>query len=348
MAYIYNLLSALKKWNISNISLDSEYLQLIAYEARSAYEITSYLEAMNKPLAYKYVHKRIKALKEFGLLKVDEETTKYSIHKPIYYGLTEFGVYYLARNGKLPLAKYTTITDLFKKLLRNYGDNILFKAVLYPYFKNETILNIYSSIYLYYIWLYLNNCCLRLENAIETEKNIQAGGEEIINWIDVAAGTTTQLKKLEDTRLMNYLHREFDVNWLENAEITKFDNDDILKISYKGKSITIELTEDRTKAILKIDRKKKKELNFDFLQFINVPLEPHEEYLVKSAALDKLDNLAIELAFALVTLPIDEHDIEVLSRDKKFMRLLDKTINTFESGSQSFLQRGMTSKDRHD
>ena len=55
MAYIYNLLSALKKWNISNISLDSEYLQLIAYEARSAYEITSYLEAMNKPLAYKLV-----------------------------------------------------------------------------------------------------------------------------------------------------------------------------------------------------------------------------------------------------------------------------------------------------
>ena len=69
---------------------------------------------------------------------------------------------------------------------------------------------------------------------------------------------------------------------------------------------------------------------------------------MKSADLDKLDNLAIELAFALVTLPIDEHYIEVLSRDKKFMRLLDKTINTFESGSQSFLQRGMAPKDRHD
>jgi hypothetical protein len=306
-----------------------------------------YLNLRGTPKDYKNINKRLKRLKENGLIIVHKKTTKTSIHGAKYYKLSDKGVYFLVRNMELPLSKYITISDLFRKLLANYGEDVLFINLLYPYFELGTIQHLVGSVHLYYIWRYLGSCCLQLQNTAEMKKNIEGGGEEIYIWGGVggvAPGETKKLTELQDTRLLEYLHRNFHLDWLENAEITKFENDKILKIWYGSKSVVIVLDKSGAKAALKLNRRTAMELNVDNLRLgksispysLNVPVGT-DEINFNLELHDRINQLASELALALVSLPTDKNDIEILSKDNKFIVLLKRTKTKLDKKIMLFL-----------
>jgi DNA-binding PadR family transcriptional regulator len=348
MTYTYDkFVTFLGGWNTRNERLDeigNEFLQLVSHEPYSAYEIKKYLANRKTPMDYKNIHRRVKVMKKFGLITVIEPAGKQSIHRAIYYGPSELGVYYLVRSSTCPLAMYNTIMELFKNLLTNHGNNILFKTVLYPYFKVSTLLNIYDSRYLYAVWRYLQSCCEEIEKAIEMKRNLEPWGQQIFIWQDVPPGHVMKLRDLEDKRLIDYLEQEFDLKWLSSSEVTKFENDDILKILYKNKSITIELLEDRRKAILKIDRKPMKGLNVNLLPTdtglvvfdINIPDDSREDYTSEFLE-SKIKYLASELVFSLFYVPISESDIRVIAQDDRFTKVVEQTRKVFERGIAEFL-----------
>jgi hypothetical protein len=60
----------------------------------------------------------------------------------------------------------------------------------------------------------------------------------------------------DNYRLIDFLKREFNINWLDNrAEVIKYGNDNTLRISKRNNRILITLNERRTRAIMTLNRK---------------------------------------------------------------------------------------------
>ena len=79
-------------------------------------------------MAYKNVHKRMQKLRSVNLI---EEVKKESKHGAKYYKLSTAGIYRLLTNSE-------SMTYSKDQLFKNYGNNIIFRTFLYPYFEPET------------------------------------------------------------------------------------------------------------------------------------------------------------------------------------------------------------------
>ncbi|MCD4736932.1 MAG: hypothetical protein K8R53_12885, partial [Bacteroidales bacterium] len=57
----------------------------------------------------------------------------------------------------------------------------------------------------------------------------------------------------DNKRLIGFLKKRFDIKWADNAIIEKCDNDKTIRLSFKHNFLSLELNDDKTKVILKID-----------------------------------------------------------------------------------------------
>ena len=340
------LFSDFEKWNndgwqISNV--EENLLQLYIGHFYSVYEIRTYLKSAD-PKSHKYVyrrivnstdykniHRRIKKLKKLQL--IDECSSVKSNHGAKYYKLSEKGLFYIIIKVSSFIGEYLSVTQVFKLLHLNYPETFIFQLFLRPYLDIKTIVGIYGTVQINAFWRYLRSCC----EAVQDITDLKEGGEQILIWSDVKPIETYKFKELKDKRLGEFLKKRFNLNWLDQADITKSENNSTLKIFNKNRSVTIELIDNSDIALLKINRKEKLELKVTiFRDEQNKPcvfdlcstVESNED--TRRINIEgRLKMHGFKLVLELLSYPIIQNDINVLSQDKKFVRLLNQVKQEF-------------------
>jgi hypothetical protein len=307
--------------------VEKEFLQYFAQNVcLSAYQILSLHNnsRYNHPMVYKNVHTRVIRLYELNLI---ENVEKESERGAKYYRLSTGGIYNLIRKQRRLFIK------IIKNVLQNYEDNIIFKMLLYPYLEKNTILHIYDTRLLSKICGYLYDCCEATEIALDSINNIDGRyiSEEVFIWKDVPG--------IYKARLLNFLKRRFNLNWVDNAKIIKFADGKTIKIEYRNNSLLIVLNDEKTSAELRINRKKVYEFVVNRLDDNWLPVcAPGDtiketytkffEVIVNSLVPNLIFTLALE------ALPDVGVGFEVLAQDNKFMKLLEKIKGQFDERYQ--------------
>jgi hypothetical protein len=258
-----------------------------------------------------------------------EKVQKESKHKAIPYRLSIGGIYNL-------IHKQRFFVKLFKKVLQNYEDNIIFKTLLYPYLERNTIFQIYDTRLLSVVCGYLYDCCEATETALDSINNVagEYNKEEVFIWKDVPA--------VDNARLLTFLKRRFNLNWLDKAEIKKFEDGNTIMIRYRAKSLSIMLNDKKTSAELKINRKKVYEFVVNPLPdgylSIGAPGETVKATYTKffeGMVSSLVSNLIVTLALGAI--PGLGIGFEALAQDNRFMRLLEGTENKFRKQCDKLL-----------
>lgn|GEM_PF-3442975 len=341
-------------WTIKPV--EKRLLQLYIGNFYSVYDIQSYLKTaagyknMHRRIFnstdYKNIHRRIQKLKKLKLIEERKSLNKKSDHGAKYYKLSEKGICYIILNTTSFIGEYLNITQIIKLLRGNYPNSFIFRLFVNPFIEHKTIEEIYGTAQVTAFWQYLRNCC----EAVQDLTNLNIVGEQVFIWKDVLPNVTCKFASLRDNRLAEFLKRQFNLNWLKNAQITKFESDEVVKISYQAKSVIIELIDNKTKALLKIDRKETMKMNVTvFRDLQNQPyvfdicIPPVSIQETRRRRLeDKVKGLASQLALQLLSYPMIENDIKVLSQDNKFVKLVMQVKKDFNNRCQHILEREFT------
>jgi hypothetical protein len=121
-------------------------------------------------MAYKNVHKIVKHLHSLNLIEIVGRKSigkeRESIHNPKYYRLTTGGIFSLIYNDQFSL-QFPGMEKI-KNLFQNYSENIIFRTILYPYFEEQSLSLMDSSMIIEEILDYLNKCCAITNTFIES------------------------------------------------------------------------------------------------------------------------------------------------------------------------------------
>ena len=309
----------------------------VKYPDTSAYEICP--PSKNETI-YKNTRIRIKELLKYNLIEISRK----SKHKAEYCILTMHGVYYLlANNEALP-------DSIMKNLLKNYGTNILFDFLLYPYISRDTLLKIEDSAIFSRIFSYLHECCKKLEEAFYSinhtyNQNNGQMTDQLFIWNNIPKiGYDTK-------RLYEFLKLKFQWDWIDRAKIEKTEDDNAIRISYGGQSVLISLNSQRTKATLTTKGEKKYEfivregtdddLIIDIGEFIVgnvfITMSVEENWISNFLIYNQVR--VLDLIFSIISvygrrLPA----LDALSQDNRFMEALEKTKEHFDK-RYKFLQK---------
>jgi hypothetical protein len=254
----------------------------------------------------------IKKLYGWKLIEVTENK-KNSKHGAKYYRLSTGGIYYLINN------KWRVVTRLLKTLLEHYNDNIIFTHLLYPYLQQETVLKIEETPLIAKICLHLHNCCEGIEGALESihKSFVPYVVQQVFLWNDVPGH--------DNHRLFEFLKNEFNFDWVDKAEVTKYgDGNNTIRISHRSNSLLIKLNDKKTKASMTV--RNKEICEFDFspeLEILYRTNQTMEEFRVDFFA-DRVKTLAADLILSLASRAVTESDIETLSKDSRYVGLLEQ------------------------
>ena len=312
-------------------------LQLFCYaENRSITEISGQLNLMGVKMAYKNVHKRIRELESLNLIQKDGSISK---HGAIYYRLTSEGIYilFLERPDGIIFNEYEISTkgksvSNTRNFLNNYGNDILFKSFLYPFFNKETLDRI-EYVFLWNIYDYLHDCCKELQSIID-RKDL-AYYEKRFSWNAVPGeDSKTLLQLLKET-----LHLAGDIN---NVNIMKSPDDKFITFlnNTELSTIILELDRQHNRVLVKDDATNVQRCEYDVLQInsnvdVCIRLMPQDSM----AELNKRTKIHLEfLAYRLInslgslTSREQESIIEALHSDSKFMAIISTLQDRFLRG----------------
>jgi hypothetical protein len=342
-------LSEISKFQDRNYELGPTASRILLYFTLrpylSTYQIFSFLRStLSNQMAYKNVHKIVKQIHSLKLIEVvGKETVKKereSIHNPKYYRLTTGGIFSLICNHQFSLVSLGM--DRTKKLVQNYSDNIIFRTILYPYFDEQSLSLMDSSIIVQGILDYLNKCCAITNTFIKSIKETKWEAQlRLFNWDN---------PEKYNELIVPYLNNQFNLNLTEKIHIEKIDVNETIKISDKTRSVFITLNGKKDTAILTTDEGKRYELGvkLDNKNILSIRLTSHRETALSGLALHINYNL-LTLVFSII-LKMTEKDLlgldtrlttnsfNILSKDRKFVSLLERTKKLFEERYQEFIQ----------
>jgi hypothetical protein len=311
----------------------------------STYQIFTILKRRGEAdeMAYKNVHKRIKQLHSLNLIeKVEKQSIQNileeSIHNPTFYRLTTGGIFHLIYKDKFSLSR----TLGTKKMFQNYGENIIFKTLLYPYFEKETLSKINMLMIFTEILNYLNECCAFTNDIVEFTK--KKYGPVVMPLFNL------DNPEEYDVGTMLCLDNEFHLGFTEKLRIKKIDNDQTIKISSKNKSAIIKLNERKDTATLITQDKKTYELGveaFDGKYEVGMKIGTYKEGAFKQLV-HSINYSLLTLAISII-MRITKKDFEglagvdivsfkTLSHDHKLMSLLERTKKIFEERYETLIQ----------
>ena len=212
---------------------------------------------VQKTISYKNVHKRIKKLHSFGLIKIKQTNKNESYHGigsdnstsnkhgAIYYTLTSFGIFYLLKNH---------LADP-KKIITEYKNDGIYENFLYPFLDFRTIKKIDDDHIIYKIIDYLGNCCILLsklvQQIIDMEK--QGGYSHFLGFIDTFADPIHyDDPNYGAIRCIKYLKDKSDIPWLDiiDIKILEIEKNKIFKICRGKNELILRLYPEKKKAIL--------------------------------------------------------------------------------------------------
>jgi len=202
-----------------------------------------------KKISYKNVHKRVKKLYEFGILKKVSNTgpTK---HGSIYYKISSYGIYF-------SLLIYKITSWNISKLIENYPNDGLLEYFLYQFIGKKTVNGIKSYIILGYIFEFLKECCMSIERLLKHLPRIEKdrGYSTCITVIDDLINPDLEDYWFTGSKVfIDYLKKRFKIEWLDK---------NTSKINYNKSDNLIEIVEKNDSLILKLDTKGKKAILYD-------------------------------------------------------------------------------------
>ena len=310
-------------------------MYLCRHPDSTAYTI-SRLNALNKTeILSKELDDRIirRSIEGLDSLKLIERPNKGN-SKPC--RVTLAGIVYLILKRKILV--FSTITWVF----RNYGDNLLFQRILYPYISKDTIMRLSFFNSLSPVALFLYDFCREMVSLIEA--TYLPENKDLIEII-LASKAVPQDARQSKT-LITFLKRRFNLDWLDKSKVV-LENDNALRIAYGSNSILIRLHNSNTKAVLTVSRKRKSR------QFVVEVFR--DDYLVRNKSVMTRDeslefilpaliaHLVPTFVFSLASnVPASSEDFRTLCKDKNFMELLESTRNNFDKRHELFLKEQNT------
>jgi hypothetical protein len=176
-----------------------EFLLLFAkYPPLSVYQI--YHDHNSIQMKYlKNVRAVVKQLLACKLIeKVDNVLSKHHAH---YYKLSTAGLYYSVYK------KREEFIELFKIFLQQYGNNIMFTTLLYPYLKRSSIESIRDTALISRIYAHLYESCEGIQSVIESiqKSYTKYVVQQVCLWGDVHE------QGKDNTRLTNFLKHSLDL-----------------------------------------------------------------------------------------------------------------------------------------
>lgn len=326
---LYTDLSEILDKSVSSAQ-ENLLMYLCMHPDSTAYTISK-LNALNKTeILFKELDDRAirRSIEGLDSLKLIERPKK-GDSKPC--RVTLAGIVYLILKRKMLV--YGTITGVF----RNYGDNILFQRILYPYISRDTIMGLIFSNSLLPVALFLHDCCAAIVNSIES--TYLPENKDLMKLI--LASKTDPQDARHSKELITFLKRRFNLDWLDKARVVL--ENDALKIAYGSDSILITLHNSNTKAVLTVSKKRKNH------QFI-VEVFPDDYLVGKKSVMTREESLEFFLS-ALIThlvptfifslasnVPVSSEDFRTLCKDKNFMKLLESTRNNLDKQHELFLK----------
>jgi hypothetical protein len=231
--------------------------------------------------------------------------------------------------------------------LSNFKDHVLFEFFVFPYIEPETLS---KSMYLYVVSLifaYLNNCCKQVDDMVSKidyayEQNSGYVTSPLFVWQNI------HMTGSDNEKLRKFLKSQFKWEWLDNARITKTEDDNTIELSYEMHTARISLDKERKRAVLKF--KGRKEYEFFVHKDANklvveVPTSrnPEEVYIklfIKS-------HMASALKFvAMLSTLVSDYDpdflspiVEELRQDKRFVPALRKTKEQFDKRCSMIIEK---------
>jgi hypothetical protein len=235
--------------NIRLTKIEESYLRLfVSYPHYSAYDIETNKKMQDgtsddklNDNAYRRAKFIVKKLEKLKLIALEREKEKYS-HNKKPYSLTDTGLFYIIKS-------HTILSIDIQAMFRNYPNFKIFKDLLYPFIKLDTLCseNIPIDI-LHAISLYIQKHCSKIENFIFYTKNKNDWNGTSWNW------NTEKLRK--------YLIDKYKYKWLENAKTKENYNQTILIFFNKKKPnehIDIRFERDKNFGYLRNGAKKKRQ-----------------------------------------------------------------------------------------
>jgi hypothetical protein len=340
-----------RKYDLGPVSLQM-LKQFAEHPYLSVYQIFGSLKKLGEQheMAYKNVHKRIKQLHSLKLIEQIKIKTK-TLHNPKYYRLTTGGIFNLIYNGQISLSAPGMFSLIYNgqlslefpgiekinKLFQNYSKNIIFRTILYPYFEEQSLSQIDSTIIIEDILDYLKKCCVITDTFIGfITKNKWDLQLRLFNWDN---------PEKYNELIVPYLNNQFNLNLAEKIHIEKDKDSETISISDKTRSVFIRL-ESKDIAILTTDEGERYKLGvvLDNKNILSIPLKSFGEVALNGLALHVNYNL-LTLVFS-INLKMTEkglfgkektNSFNILSNDRKFVSLLERTKKIFDDGYQKFI-----------
>ena len=205
-------------------------------------------------IAYKDVHKRIKRLDKLGLIeKVPNDkirTERESIHAPIFYRLTLGGLFNLLYKNREVM-----FTDDKNKIFLHHGDNIIFNTFVYPYFEQSTLTGIKGSFLPELIFDCVSKCCNVTDEickGLTKDEGDRAILISLFKWGEVPGE--------QDMEIIRIIGNEFEVDFSEDSNIEKYNNNRSIRISDNNHCIIIQVNHKKNTATLTVNEGRTYEL----------------------------------------------------------------------------------------
>jgi len=346
-------ISSISEYYAKNSQINNAYLDILEQFAWgkcwSAYQICSNLKSTRLKLAYKNVNKRVNALMSSGLIQETETDGINNKHNAKYYGLTEYGIYQLFLNRLNSLLVNQSDVRKGKQspssnalpFFQSYSNNILFEIFLYPYFKKDTLFAIGDNL-LWDLYRYLSTCCYNIERYLKYSKIADIPiVDKVFSW--------NRIPGKDNELLLLYLKQTFKLESIEPYDIKKEDNKEYPTITVNTSSappIVIKLDKARNKVVvMSTAGGRYKELPYDVHQQGRemlvgnwIPREEPIKHIVKDAE-KQIEQLIYEFVYDLASSATDPergkeflYYYEILSRDRKFMRMVDEIYENRHKG----------------
>jgi uncharacterized protein YjfI (DUF2170 family) len=300
-------------------------------------------------LAYKNVNKWVNALLSSGLIQETEIDDVDNKHNAKYYRLTEYGIYQLFLNRLNSLLVNQSDVRKDKEspssnalsFFHSYSNSILFEICLYPYFKKDTLFAIGDNL-LWDLYRYLSNCCYNIERYLKYSKVADIPlVDQVFSW--------NRIPGKDNELLLLHLKQIFNLESIEPCDIKKEDTDEeypTITVKTSSAPIVIRLDKARNKVVvMSTANGQYKELQYDVRQLGRELVVgnriPHEESIkqIINDAEKQIEQLIYEFVYDLASSATDPergneflYYCEILSRDLKFMRMVEEIYENRHKG----------------
>ncbi|MGC1135166.1 MAG: hypothetical protein WA941_20225 [Nitrososphaeraceae archaeon] len=300
---------------------------LVQHPLSSAYDIRPGRKPNDS--SYTWAKITLKRLHKLGLIKVikSEQMDDKEKHGSIRYSLTDEGILYLIRNTKLPY------TMLLQKLFKNYHNSNIFRFLVYPYIKLETICsskmkhNLMAD-----VGSFLVSILQKMDHILDLLEKEERSDKERYFW---------NYEKLE-----GYLRKRYHFDYLDLQYTEEGFDDDHEMIRYfdnenQSRDVKVSFNKKSKNGYVYVRNNGVKRYKIPYVAaYLKKKMITHDEYVANHFEAFCRPRTEEFILLIFSEYPIDTTDDEIreiLSADKPFIEALKEVKNSIDRAYRSII-----------